>query len=150
MTSKKIRIMICGDHCWSCPDLIDRVMEDLDRFFGDQLIITCCTGDHPEGVPQSVLAACHRLNIGHEVFEDPDIMAESGAKFCLVFHRYLRNSKTTKDCARAALAAGITTWLYDSADYDRRTPLQLRPDSWLLKDKPPDPPEDILQEAMEN
>jgi hypothetical protein len=50
-------------------------------------------------------------------------MVDAGAGMCLAFHRYLANSKGTRDCARRAIAAGIPTYLIDS---DRARPRRLR------------------------
>src|SRR5262249_54521040 len=50
---------------------------------------------------------------------DPERNAEmiaAGADMCIAFHRFLARSKGTKDCARRAIAAGIPTYLIDSAE----------------------------------
>jgi hypothetical protein len=52
-------------------------------------------------------------------------MVRSGVALCLVFHRFLANSKGSKDCARQAIAAGVPTYLIDS---DRVVPRRLRAD----------------------
>jgi hypothetical protein len=41
-------------------------------------------------------------------------MVAKGAGLCFAVHRFLMNSKGTKDCCLQALAAGIPTWLIDS------------------------------------
>ena len=39
---------------------------------------------------------------------------KAGADLCIAVHRFIFNSKGTKDCARQAIAAGIPTYLIDS------------------------------------
>jgi hypothetical protein len=41
-------------------------------------------------------------------------MVAAGADLCIAVHRYIFNSKGTKDCARQAIEAGIPTYLIDS------------------------------------
>jgi hypothetical protein len=41
-------------------------------------------------------------------------MVAAGAGMCVAFHRFLRQSRGTKDCARRAIEAGIPTYLIDS------------------------------------
>jgi hypothetical protein len=40
-------------------------------------------------------------------------MVKSGADLCLALHRFIGNSKGTKDCVRKALAGGIPTCLIE-------------------------------------
>jgi hypothetical protein len=42
-------------------------------------------------------------------------MVDAGAALCLAFHRAISASKSTKDCCRQAIGAGIPTYLIDSA-----------------------------------
>jgi hypothetical protein len=41
-------------------------------------------------------------------------MVKAGADLCLAVHRFVFNSKGTKDCAKQAIEAGIPTYLIDS------------------------------------
>jgi hypothetical protein len=41
-------------------------------------------------------------------------MIRAGAELCIAVHRFLANSRGTKDCVRQAIAAGIPTYLIDS------------------------------------
>jgi hypothetical protein len=50
-------------------------------------------------------------------------MVDAGAGLCLALHRYLANSKGTRDRARRAIAAGLPTHLIDS---ERAQPRRLR------------------------
>jgi hypothetical protein len=52
-------------------------------------------------------------------------MVAKGAGLCIAVHRFLMNSKGTKDCVHQALAAGIPVWLNDSDDGE---PKRLTPD----------------------
>ena len=50
-------------------------------------------------------------------------MVAAGAGLCIAVHRYVFNSKGTKDCANQAIAAGIPTYLIDG---DEGKPKRLR------------------------
>jgi hypothetical protein len=50
-------------------------------------------------------------------------MVAAGAGLCLALHRFLANSRGTKDCIRQAIAAGIPAYLIDS---DAAVPRRLR------------------------
>jgi hypothetical protein len=52
-------------------------------------------------------------------------MVRAEAGLCLAVHRFLMNSKGTKDCARQAIEAGIPTYLIDS---EKAVPKRLRAD----------------------
>jgi hypothetical protein len=41
-------------------------------------------------------------------------MVAAGAGMCVALHRFLRQSRGTKDCVRRAIEAGIPTYLIDS------------------------------------
>jgi hypothetical protein len=41
-------------------------------------------------------------------------MVAAGAGMCVAFHRFLRQSRGTKDCVRRAIEVGIPTYLIDS------------------------------------
>jgi hypothetical protein len=43
-------------------------------------------------------------------------MVAAGAAMCVAFHRFLRQSRGTKDCVRRAIEAGIPTYLVDSEE----------------------------------
>jgi hypothetical protein len=43
-------------------------------------------------------------------------MVAAGAGMCVAFHRFLRQSRGTKDCVRRAIEAGIPTYLVDSEE----------------------------------
>jgi hypothetical protein len=57
-------------------------------------------------------------------------MVAKGAGLCIAVHRFLMNSKGTKDCVLQAIAAGIPTWLIDSEDGE---PVRLRADDPRLE-----------------
>jgi hypothetical protein len=40
-------------------------------------------------------------------------MIATGASICITVHRFLQNSKGTRDCCRQVIVAGIPTWLID-------------------------------------
>jgi hypothetical protein len=41
-------------------------------------------------------------------------MVRAGSDLCIALHRFLANSRGTKDCVRQAIAAGIPVYLIDS------------------------------------
>jgi ABC-type sugar transport system substrate-binding protein len=43
-------------------------------------------------------------------------MIAKGADLCVAVHKSLAKSKSTKDCVRQAIAAGIPVWLIDTDD----------------------------------
>jgi hypothetical protein len=57
-------------------------------------------------------------------------MVAAGAGMCVAFHRFLRQSRGTKDCVRRAIEAGIPTYLIDS---EEARPRRLRADDARLK-----------------
>jgi hypothetical protein len=57
-------------------------------------------------------------------------MVDAGAGVCIAVHRFLMNSKGTKDCARQAIEAGIPTYLIDS---DEAKPKRLLADDPRLE-----------------
>ncbi len=58
-------------------------------------------------------ADCDRLRGETEVFSKGEIVC-AGAGLCIVVHRSLAVSRGVNDCARQAIAAGITTDLINS------------------------------------
>jgi hypothetical protein len=50
-------------------------------------------------------------------------MVAAGADMCVAFHRFLTESRVTKDCVRRAIEAGIPTYLIDS---EKAEPRRLR------------------------
>ena len=57
-------------------------------------------------------------------------MVAAGAGLCIAVHRFLMNSKGTKDCARQAIEAGIPTYPIDS---DEAKPKRLQADDPRLE-----------------
>jgi hypothetical protein len=140
------RFIICGDRNWSCEELASRVLGQLIARHGRDVTIV---HGNCSGVDQAFYLACIDQDIGAEPHPaDWDgngqkagpirnaEMVSAGADACLVFHRFLRNSKGSKDCARKALAAGIPVWLCDSDTAAGPHPVRLTADSWQLKDSP--------------
>jgi hypothetical protein len=57
-------------------------------------------------------------------------MVAAGADLCIAVHRFIFNSKGTRDCARQAIEAGIPTYLIDS---EKAVPKRLRKDDPRLE-----------------
>jgi hypothetical protein len=57
-------------------------------------------------------------------------MVAAGAGLCIAVHKFLMNSKGTKDCCLQTLAVGIPPWLIDTEEGE---PARLQPDDPRLK-----------------
>ena len=119
--------MITGDRTWHCDALATQVVGRLVARYGrDELVLV-------HGAATGVDSAFDRAAIAARVAREPHpaewdrlgrragpvrnaAMIATGAGFCLAVHRFLMNSKGTRDCCLQALAAGIPTWLIDSDD----------------------------------
>lgn len=134
-------VIITGDRNWRCEALAERVVQSLIDRHGDQLTIRqggC------EGVDLAFFEQCENYRVAVESFPAKDYgdwpwcgpkrnsaMVDAGADLCLAFHRFIQQSKGTKDCACKAIRAGIPTWLVDSEDGQ---PVRLRADDRRLAD----------------
>jgi hypothetical protein len=47
-------------------------------------------------------------------------MVAKGADLCIAVHKFLMNSRGTRDCCNQAIAAGIPVWLIDSDEGEPR------------------------------
>jgi hypothetical protein len=123
----RMRIIVCGDRAWNCPELAERVVGRLVVRYGrDKLVIVhgaargvdadfhwaaCLARTEREPYP----AEWDRLGRRAGPIRNATMIA-NGASLCIAVHRFLMNSKGTKDCCLQALAAGIPTWLIYSDD----------------------------------
>jgi hypothetical protein len=133
-------VIITGDRHWRCDSLAERVVRSLAERHGDQLTIRhgAC-----EGVDAAFDLACLTLRVDRQPYPADwslgnragpvrnSAMVDAGAGLCLAFHRYIRQSKGTKDCTCKAIRAGIPTWLVESEDV---RPVRLNADDPRLAD----------------
>lgn len=84
------------------------------------------------GVEEAFATACRGLGISAEAHPVSDEewrrqgigavsirnqwMIDLGVDLCLAVHRYLANSKGTKNCCRQAIEAGVPTYMIDSEE----------------------------------
>jgi hypothetical protein len=137
-----MRVIITGDRNWHAPDLAQEAVGRLIRRHGPDLVIVHGAAT---GIDRSFAEACAQLGVEQEPhparwddLDDPQAvvrenkygvrynanagpirnaeMVAAGAGICVAFHRFLRQSRGTKDCVRRALAAGIPTYLVDSEE----------------------------------
>jgi hypothetical protein len=135
-----MRVFVTGDRHWYAPELAAEVVKRLLVRNGPDLVIV--HGAAP-GIDWSFTQACGNLGLKVEVhparWDLLDVpgavvrvnkdglrynanagpirnaeMVAAGAGMCVAFHRFLRQSRGTKDCVRRAIAAGIPTYLIDS------------------------------------
>lgn len=122
-----MRIIVCGDRLWSCHKLAAGVLQRLVARYGPDLVIVHGGGT---GVEESFDAACKGLGIATEAHPVSDRewqmqgeravsvrnqwMVDLGAQMCLAVHRYLANSKGTRDMVRQAIEAEVPVWLIES------------------------------------
>jgi hypothetical protein len=136
-----MRVVITGSRGWDCPELAERVVGRLVARYGrDELVIV-------HGAASGVDAAFHWTACMARTGREPHptdwtrlgrragpirnaAKVSTGAGLCIAVHKFLINSKGTKDCVRQALAAGIPTWLIDSDDGELA---RLQPDDPRLK-----------------
>jgi hypothetical protein len=150
-----MRVIVTGNRHWYAPDLAEKVVNRLVRRYGRGLVIV---HGGATGIDQSFAEACTKLGIEQELhparWDDLDApgavirhkngrpynaraaharnaaMVAAGAGMCLAFHHFLAGSRTTNDCVRRALAAGIPTYLIDS---EEARPRRLRANDALLR-----------------
>lgn len=135
-----MRILITGDRFWNCHVLAAGVLQRLIDRYGRELVIV--HGD-ATGVDESFGTAAKGLGLTVEPHPadwdrfgkgaGPKRNAEmvaAGADLCIAVHRFVFNSKGTKDAARRAIAAGIPTYLIDS---DKAVPKRLLADDPRLE-----------------
>ena len=121
-----MRVLVTGDRAWDCRDLAVSVVERLIARYGRDLTLVhggC------RGVDAAFAAAAADAGLTVEAHpadwanggrragpERNARMVASGVDLCVAVHRFLANSKGTKDCARRAVAAGVPTYLVDRGD----------------------------------
>jgi hypothetical protein len=119
-----MRIVVAGDRFWNCHTLAASVIRRLVERYGPGIVIVHGDGT---GVDESFATAARglgvaveahpadwdRLGLGAGSIRNGE-MVRAGADLCVVVHRFLINSKVTKDCARQAIEAGIPTYLIES------------------------------------
>jgi hypothetical protein len=136
-----MRVIITGDRGWDCDELARRVVRRLVARYSRKSL-TIIHGS-ASGVDMSFQFAATVCGVAREQYpadwathgksagpKRNAAMVSKGAGLCIAVHRFLMNSKGTKDCVRQALAAGIPTWLIDSDDGE---PARLAPDDPRLK-----------------
>ena len=135
-----MRIAITGDRFWNCPELAASIIRRLVKRYGPDIVIV--HGD-ATGVDESFAVAAKGLGVVVEAHPaDWDRlgkragpirngeMIRAGVDLCIAVHRFVMNSKGTKDCARQAIEAGIPTYLIDS---ERAVPKRLLADDPRLE-----------------
>jgi hypothetical protein len=121
-----MRVIITGDRSWRCDDLAKRVVGRLVARYGKEGL------EIVHGAAGGVDSAFDNAAIDARIGKDPHPadwrlgkragpkrnrdMVKKGADLCIAVHKFLMNSKGTKDCRRQAIEAGIPTWLIDSED----------------------------------
>lgn len=128
-----MRIIVTGDRFWACNQLAAGIIRRLVGRYGPDVVIV---HGGATGVDESFATAAKGQGVAVEAHPaDWDrlgkragplrnrAMIEAGAGLCLAVHRFLMNSKGTKNCARQAIEAGIPTYLIDS---DKAVPKRLR------------------------
>jgi hypothetical protein len=123
--SGSVRVIVTGDRLWSCNPLAASIIRRLVDRYGPGLVIV---HGGATGVDESFEEAARGLCVTTDPHPaDWDrlgkragpvrnrAMVEAGAELCIALHRFLMNSKGTKDCCRQAIAAGIPTYLISDA-----------------------------------
>jgi hypothetical protein len=150
-----MRVIVTGDRRWYAPDLAVQVVNRLLFRYGPDLVIVHGAA---EGIDRSFAKACQALGVEQEPHparwkelkavgavvrydrrkhpynanagpERNAEMVKAGAEMCVAFHRFLAESRETKDCVRRAIEAGIPTYLIDSENAE---PTRLRADDGRL------------------
>jgi hypothetical protein len=135
-----MRVIITGDRAWHAPALAAEVVKRLLVRYGPDLVIV---HGGATGIDWSFTQACANLGVKVEVhparWDHLDVpgavirenkygvrynanagpirnaeMVAAGAGLCVALHRFLRQSRGTKDCVRRAIEAKIPTYLVDS------------------------------------
>jgi hypothetical protein len=138
-----MRILVTGDRFWFDPKLAAEIIRRLVDRYGSDIVIV---HGGATGVDESFAMAAKGLGIAAEAHPVTDQewqrlgkragpirneeMVRLGAGLCLAVHRFIFNSKGTKDCARQAIEAGIPTYLIDS---EKALPKRLRADDPRLE-----------------
>jgi hypothetical protein len=151
-----MRVIITGDRNWYAPELAAEVVRRLLIRYGPDLVIV---HGGASGIDWSFTQPCGNLGLKVEVhparWDELDArgaviwensygvrynanagpirngeMVAAGAGMCVAFHRFLRQSRGTKDCVRRAIEAGIPTYLVDS---EEPRPRRLRADDVRLR-----------------
>jgi hypothetical protein len=135
-----MRILVAGDRYWQCNELAAGIIRRLVARYGPDIVIV--HGD-ATGVDESFDMAARGLGVATEPHPADwdrfgrmagplrnEAMFKAGAELCIVVHRFLPGSKGTRDCARKTIAAGIPTYLVDSA---KAMPKRLRGDDPRLE-----------------
>jgi hypothetical protein len=121
----RFRVIVTGDRAWQCDELATRVVARLIERYGRERLVLI------HGAATGVDSAFDRAAIMARVEREPHPadwkrlgkragpvrngeMATMGADICIAVHRFLMNSKGTRDCCNQTIAAGIPTWLIDS------------------------------------
>jgi hypothetical protein len=128
-----MRIIVTGDRFWACHKLAAAIIRRLVDRYGPDIVIVHGAAT---GVDESFATAARGLGVAEEPHPaDGDRhgkragpirnqeMVDAGAALCVAVHRFLANSKGTKDCCRQAIEAGIPTYLIDS---EKAVPKRLR------------------------
>jgi hypothetical protein len=127
---REVRVIVTGCREWRCEALAERVVARMVKRYGYDLVIV--HGAAP-GVDHAFDLAALKYRVRREPYPAEWIhhgaaagpirngrMVKAGARFVLAVHRFLANSKGTKDCVRQAMAAGIPVYLIDSEDAEPR------------------------------
>jgi len=130
------RVIVTGDRNWRIDELAIKVVRSLKaKHKGLVIVHGGC-----KGVDTSFGVACRIEGIPDEPHfanwegygsgagpKRNQEMVDAGARLCLAFHRFLPNSKGTKDCVARAMAAKIPTWVTNAEDAE---PVRQVPDQW--------------------
>ncbi len=151
-----MRVIVTGDRAWDCRDLAEQVVRRLLAKYGQGLVIVHGAAGGVDAAfgaaaeAEGVAVEPHRaewVRLGERAGPSRNQrMIEAGADFCRAFHRFVANSRGTKDCARRAIAAGIPTYLIDG---ERARPVRLLADDpRLMRDLEPLLPQDDQRSAI--
>jgi NADPH:quinone reductase-like Zn-dependent oxidoreductase len=140
-----MRVIVTGDRAWECHELAADVVRRLMARHGQRLVIVHGAAG---GVGAAFAEAARALGVAVEPHRAEWVrlgkragpsrnqrMVDAGADLCVAVHRFIANSKGTKDCARRAIAAGIPTYLIDGED--ARPARLLADDARLARDLGP-------------
>ncbi len=122
------RVIITGDRNWDY-ETADEIVARLKERHGDVTIIHGgAAGVDRAFATAGAKAGCEviRFNADWQTLGKAAgpirnaQMIACGADFVLAFHRFIRNSKGTKDCCRQAMRAEIPVWLIDGEGNEPR------------------------------
>jgi hypothetical protein len=119
-------VIVTRDRAWDCREQAEHAVRRPAAKYGQDLVIVHGAAG---GVDAAFGAATEALGVAVEPHKAEWVrlgkragpsrnqrMVDAGADICLAVHRFIANSKGTKDCARRAIAAGIPTYLIDGSD----------------------------------